>query len=467
MGPKSIIVQRTLYDIRDQKTYTIAKLPDGNCWMTQNLALGSTEGSMTLTSSDSNVSSSFVLPQAQATSDTTTSWGDAANTSNTPHLYATGNINYGNYYNWYAATAGTGLGTMSSASATNLTNATDSICPKGWRLPDGGESQNGSFSELDIAIGGTGANRTDVAQRDKLLASPYSFPYSGGYAYAGGSQQQGFAGLWWTRSATKSSGVAYDLRIQSANTVHPQHGNAVGWGFSVRCLADDSTPGALTVSPDTIDADTATTVDVSIPLSGDYNASISLGDTALTCSRTSTSPLAYSCNIPSTTSGTYTLTASVPSYGKNYTGTLTVEIPSLSNMCSNAPLTTSAGSPYFTFDGVDYIKLNTASSSTSGVNGSACYTKTSQGSATWANAASVCPTNTGVPTQAEFQSLVNAYGKDGTIYNTTGWSDYYWSSTANYFNTSTAYGLYVKSSNASVIDSLGRTTSYNVVCTVR
>ena len=35
--PKSIVAQRTLYDIRDNNSYTIRKLADGNCWMTSNL----------------------------------------------------------------------------------------------------------------------------------------------------------------------------------------------------------------------------------------------------------------------------------------------------------------------------------------------------------------------------------------------------------------------------------------------
>lgn len=45
------------------RTYRVAKLSDGNCWMLDNLKLGSTSGSVALSSSDSDVSSSFILPQ--------------------------------------------------------------------------------------------------------------------------------------------------------------------------------------------------------------------------------------------------------------------------------------------------------------------------------------------------------------------------------------------------------------------
>ncbi|MBQ6354822.1 hypothetical protein IJJ18_00105, partial [Candidatus Saccharibacteria bacterium] len=48
----------TLTDTRDNKTYTVKKLNDGNIWMTQNLRL---VGSKTLTSADSNVTTSFNL----------------------------------------------------------------------------------------------------------------------------------------------------------------------------------------------------------------------------------------------------------------------------------------------------------------------------------------------------------------------------------------------------------------------
>lgn len=47
------------------RTYCIAKLADNKCWMLDNLKLGSTTGTTTLTSADSNVSSNFILPQVQ------------------------------------------------------------------------------------------------------------------------------------------------------------------------------------------------------------------------------------------------------------------------------------------------------------------------------------------------------------------------------------------------------------------
>ena len=56
----------TLTDKRDNNTYTIAKLPDNNCWMTQNLRLSS---GRTLTPEDSNVTSNWSFPTGSLTSD--------------------------------------------------------------------------------------------------------------------------------------------------------------------------------------------------------------------------------------------------------------------------------------------------------------------------------------------------------------------------------------------------------------
>ena len=290
-----------MYDVRDANAYTIRKLADGNCWMTENLALA---GPKTLTAADSNVSADFTL-SASNTGTWCTSNDSACDDQSM--VIDTG-ATYGALYNWYAATAGTGTYSVSSG------DVSSSICPKGWKLP----STNGSSTDFQRLY-------DNYNSTSKMQATDGPAFVRSGYRYGGSTNNQGSYGGYWSSTAYDSSN-AYYLLLNSSG-VYPAYYNDKYYGFSVRCLADDSTPGTLTVSPDTIDADTATTVDVSIPLSGDYNANISLGDTALTCSRTSTSPLSYSCSVPSTTSGTYTLTASVPSYGKTYSASITVENP--------------------------------------------------------------------------------------------------------------------------------------------
>ena len=51
--------QYTLKDSRDQQDYTIAKLSDGNVWMTKNLNLA---GGTTVTSADTNTTAEYTLP---------------------------------------------------------------------------------------------------------------------------------------------------------------------------------------------------------------------------------------------------------------------------------------------------------------------------------------------------------------------------------------------------------------------
>ena len=223
-----------MYDIRDNKSYTVAKLADGDCWMTQNLRLGDSSA-ITLHPSDSDVSADWELPAAQTSG--SGSWSDASNSNNTKHVYAQSNTTYGNLYNWYTATAGTGLGTMSSTSAANLTNASSSICPKGWRLPDGGTSATKSWYALDIALGGKGTNRTDATQRNKFINAPYSFPYSGYYNYGNGLSNQGSYGYWWSRSAYTTAGLAYYFLLYSNGYVGPRTNINVGNGLAVRCVA--------------------------------------------------------------------------------------------------------------------------------------------------------------------------------------------------------------------------------------
>ncbi len=233
-GNTSYVPQRTLYDIRDRNSYTIAKLPDGNCWMTQNLALApTTNTNLVLTPSDSNVSSDFTFPSS-AIETGTNAW-----TADTLHVYiqsgsdSTNGAPYGNLYNWYTATAGTGLSTKAK-------DATQDICPKGWRLPDGGQSEAGSFYELDIALGGTGEDRyPDTESLNKFRLSPYLFPYSGRYSDDGGLLYQGSRGIWWSRNAYTSAGSAYLFALNSNGAVRLQASSIVRRGFSIRCIASN------------------------------------------------------------------------------------------------------------------------------------------------------------------------------------------------------------------------------------
>ncbi|MBQ6127990.1 hypothetical protein IJI69_04915, partial [Candidatus Saccharibacteria bacterium] len=95
-----------------------------------------------------------------------------------------------------------------------------------------------SWYALDVALGGTGVNRTDTTQRNKFIKSPYNFPYSGYYYYGGGVYSQGSGGYWWSRSAYTTAGQAYAFYLNTNGYVRPQYNDNVGYGFAVRCVAE-------------------------------------------------------------------------------------------------------------------------------------------------------------------------------------------------------------------------------------
>ena len=258
-----------LTDTRDGKQYWVTKLADGNCWMTQNLDFDIPAGG--LTSADSDVTSTWNSSSAYPpTATSTTISGNSSNTgtlswdlgmyvksdpdgysnfcdqvaglsdsscasagwtdvfSMTPmadgttnEVISTDNNTYnahylvGNLYQWNAATAGMG-GTID-----NYANATDSICPKGWRLPTGR-----SGGEFDTLIGDL--NSTTITQ------APYYFNPSG-YVPSGSLWNAGNTGNYWASTASSTSG-AYSFSFLSGR-VKPSESYTRFRGQSVRCLA--------------------------------------------------------------------------------------------------------------------------------------------------------------------------------------------------------------------------------------
>ena len=201
-----------LQDTRDGKAYWAAKLPDGNCWMTQNLDLDLST-STTFTSADTNIPSNWTPRTSTTTtisgynSDTGKSYnpGDVyyENTSGTDQHY-----HVGNYYQWSAATAG----------YTGASQSTQSICPKSWTLPSPIQFQTLINSGLD------GTN---------FMNAPY-YLLRGGDLVNWSLDNAGSDGFYW--SSTPYSSLAYYLRIYSGNVYADDYYGRV-YGFSVRCVA--------------------------------------------------------------------------------------------------------------------------------------------------------------------------------------------------------------------------------------
>ena len=264
---------KRLKDDRDGKLYWVAKLADNQCWMTQNLDLDlSTETA--LTPDDSNVSANWTPTMPTQTTLTSgdfsdnngvrsfdpgmyvnnnpTAWtscnnywsgGSCSNWTNVSSMTAmteertdgtiidgnTYDAHYlaGNYYQWNAATAGTG------EQATSYdTNATDSICPKGWKLPTSNNSDSGSFGGLTNAYG-ISSNSGNSADATAFTKSPLYFIPAG--SVNSGSLGAGEIGNYWS-STVESSDYMYSLYFNSRNVDPSAFGEEYS-GQSVRCLA--------------------------------------------------------------------------------------------------------------------------------------------------------------------------------------------------------------------------------------
>ena len=134
----------------------------------------------------------------------------------------------GNYYNWYAATAGTGTAAMVTPAT-----ASDSICPKGWKLPD----NEGTKSFVNLVFTTYGLQDNDATSSTKLLAAPLNFVRSGHYYWSNGQvHNKGATGGWWSTAAYSAATNAQDLYTNSTRVV-PQDASYKGYGFTLRCVA--------------------------------------------------------------------------------------------------------------------------------------------------------------------------------------------------------------------------------------
>ena len=276
-----------LTDKRDNQTYAVARLADGNCWMIENLRLeaagttGNNINDPTVTNESlaqgyGGVFTGLADPETANFAKSTTSnslYGiegsgkaniiDTAsyiydNTDHTGYYFpryrntntqspatnpTSSNVNiysYGNYYTWTAAMANTTFyrgynGTAGTDTGSDVANT--SICPSGWRLPLGASRNTTdlSFSKLDNQMGGNGANQ-GVAQSKVWRSFPNNYLFSG-YAKGDGISARGGGGDYWTSSAY-SSVRAFYLNVNRSYLYPGSYGSYNTEGLTVRCVAE-------------------------------------------------------------------------------------------------------------------------------------------------------------------------------------------------------------------------------------
>ncbi len=217
------VPEAILTDSRDDTTYTVRKLADGKCWMSQNLRLNLYAG-RALTAADSDVSSDFV-PANNTQANAGIRWGSGQPTEeevNIDHSYNSHSADYGNYYNWYAATAGTGRYYMSE----KTTNT--SICPKGWMLPKS-EGRNSMTRLLEIYNLHDGTEESSLV--DLLTDTPFSFALAGDYYYNGITGGEEDWADYWTADVANLVAANFDVDLGGMNY------NQKTAGLSIRCVA--------------------------------------------------------------------------------------------------------------------------------------------------------------------------------------------------------------------------------------
>ena len=222
-----------LTDSRDGNKYTVKKLADNRCWMTENLRLIG----KTITSADSNLpdGETWNVPASSLLSfdyDDTSTTGSAVSVDAAYY-----DPTYGGYYTFYTATAGWGTYDMASG------NSPKDICPKGWRLPTGGGGTSGNFPEFQTLF--------NVYPSFDLMLGVPNFVTSGAVTKAGEYNNrtielrgQGTSGTYWSSTIfeyNSMTGSAHVLQLYEQNSVDkrvmPASFNIKNKGFSVRCIA--------------------------------------------------------------------------------------------------------------------------------------------------------------------------------------------------------------------------------------
>ncbi len=285
-----------LTDQRDNQTYAIAKLADGNCWMIENLRLdsestlgnnyeslaqgyGKYSGSGTdygnfvglADSEDDHFFNSTVANNLYSTngsydtiqignsdypsrrmprynhintySDPDDGTRATSLVASTSYLTVAGaNIySYGNYYTWPAAIANTnsyGPEIVDIEGRTPSEAANTSLCPTGWRLPYGrnvGKGiASGGFYNLGTELN---AVTNDAASSRIWRKFPTNFLYSGNYYY-NSVNDRGRDGRYWSSTAVDNSyNSSYDFTMVEDSYLRPGDvGDYKYMGIPVRCV---------------------------------------------------------------------------------------------------------------------------------------------------------------------------------------------------------------------------------------
>ena len=259
-------------DRRDGKVYWVARLADGNIWMTQNLDLDIDENTIYThkdtdlgwTTGDETATWQPAVGHSTIdfTGNTVDGWVDSntepysANPGNTYYYPSTFSDYYdekyaslqncqaagrtdcehrhtGNYYNWTAAIA-----VNNSSSFVSSGDAPNSICPAGWKLPSISGNEFGElFFKQGITTNAIGSGKIFTENGpNNLRAKPLYFLLPG-YINSRQLTSASSTAFYWI-STNYDDTFAYDLWYIEDNIYPRFHYNfSKSIGSSIRCLA--------------------------------------------------------------------------------------------------------------------------------------------------------------------------------------------------------------------------------------
>ncbi len=174
IGDVTALTDNRADSININKTYAVAKLVGGKCWMIENLRYTGAGESMT------NWCNNAKDASCQATKEY--NYGNIASDDSTRSPIANdegGNrwFSYGNYYSWSAAV---GSDTDYSQYAGNVT---ESICPEGWRLPTNRHVFQSGVTDIKGLEEGLYVNgMSGFAEYHAYMVYPNNFVLSGSYS---------------------------------------------------------------------------------------------------------------------------------------------------------------------------------------------------------------------------------------------------------------------------------------------
>ncbi len=245
--------QYQLKDIRDEKSYYIAKLKDNNIWMTQNLDHDIVTTEDFYTPDNTDIPAKWTAGTATYATNNTTwdnsnttiesydpgdlcqyiDYGTASGFDDCSGYYESAEVlhrHIGNYYNWTAAVAMNDSSIYADYQYQGG-SVNHSICPAGWTIPSN-NIYNNLVSSLSLT-GGVGGN---------VFLEPIYFAFAGRRSNPYGTTGTFYStenGYYWTNDfKSGSTSVAYNFFLRyEVNTVESYKESFRSQGLSVRCIA--------------------------------------------------------------------------------------------------------------------------------------------------------------------------------------------------------------------------------------